>query len=462
MNIVLDQSTTLSIFTSLLVIVSFFVLFILFLLKFQNKNIDFFQILVPLMVISGVVGPAFFAVDLGFISIFPLRIILIIIYIYVALYLINKNSFDLSVIRVQRYLMFFIIWFSYAAISLVWATSKIDGVRNIFILGSSISIVFFCVIGIKKIKQLDKLFHIWIIILAILLIIGTWNTLTGNHLSISGLANAADRHRFAPTTVFVNPNNFATYLALSIPFLLTYIKYSDFKFKYLLGSVLLIQTIYLIVATDSRANFIALTVGMIFWLLLLTNIKSKLKLLFVIPLLVSIGYFNQGINSTVDKIFDGVDISSYTNEAELQGSSVDIRNNLLKNSFQFIVDSYGLGVGAGNIEYQMANNFHFYTSGVLNVHNWWAELLVNYGILIFLLYVIFVVSIFYNLLIIVRDKNISKTEKKLGETFITVVIIFIVSSISASSLIDFGPQWILWGMILVYVNIMRSKWRSSK
>lgn len=462
MNIVLDQSSILSIFTSLLVIVSFFVLFILFLLKFQNKNIDFFQILVPLMVISGVVGPAFFAVDLGFISIFPLRIILIIIYIYVALYLINKNSFDLSVIRVQRYLMFFIIWFSYAAISLVWATSKIDGVRNIFILGSSISIVFFCVIGIKKIKQLDKLFHIWIIILAILLIIGTWNTLTGNHLSISGLANAADRHRFAPTTVFVNPNNFATYLALSIPFLLTYIKYSDFKFKYLLGSVLLIQTIYLIVATDSRANFIALTVGMIFWLLLLTNIKSKLKLLFVIPLLVSIGYFNQGINSTVDKIFDGVDISSYTNEAELQGSSVDIRNNLLKNSFQFIVDSYGLGVGAGNIEYQMANNFHFYTSGVLNVHNWWAELLVNYGILIFLLYVIFVVSIFYNLLIIVRDKNISKTEKKLGETFITVVIIFIVSSISASSLIDFGPQWILWGMILVYVNIMRSKWRSSK
>lgn len=456
--------TNISSFTSALVAVSIlsllFCLIVFYLVLEKNElitNIPLF--LTFIMIITAVIGPAFFAFSVGSFSLFPLRITIILLFTYFILQLLKVKKISFERIYVKNYLFFLLIWMLYSALSLLWALSKEDGIRNVLILFSGISIVFLCVFYVRKIRDLNIIFNIWLWILPMLLLLGIWNVFTGEHLSISGLANAAERHRFVPTAVFVNPNNFATYLSLSVPFVLAFIRHSELKGKYIIGNTLLIFTIYLLLMTGSRANYIALLIGLIFWFVLINSFKSKMKILFTLILsgILFAVLFGSSNSLPVMNFTEGINIEQFSNEAEIQGSSIEIRNNLIKNSLIFLTESFGFGVGSGNIEYYMENKYHFYTYGVLNVHNWWIEVLVNYGIFIFLLYLLFMLAIFMNLLKSVKDKNLSIIEKKISEALLVGFIIFIIASISSSSLIDFGPQWIFWGMTLVLINLNKSK-----
>ena len=49
-----------------------------------------------------------------------------------------------------------------------------------------------------------------------------------------------------------------------------------------------------------------------------------------------------------------------------------------------------IGFGVGNAEYYMANFAKYYTAGIINPHNWWLEILVDYGILVFVGYIYYI------------------------------------------------------------------------
>jgi hypothetical protein len=49
---------------------------------------------------------------------------------------------------------------------------------------------------------------------------------------------------------------------------------------------------------------------------------------------------------------------------------------LIKQGFWLLKEHYFLGVGAGNVEYHMAQ-FKDLTQGIVNMHNWWGEVLIN-------------------------------------------------------------------------------------
>ena len=113
-------------------------------------------------------------------------------------------------------------------------------------------------------------------------------------------------------------------------------------------------------------------------------------------------------------------------------------------------DSYGMGVGAGGsqaIQEKLGGVDGRFTS----MHNFWVEILVEGGIIFFIIFAAWYGSITFNLFKIGRglDKEIS-----VWATIIFLSMIgFIPACIAASSTIYFFPMWIMFGLAISIINI---------
>jgi len=95
-------------------------------------------------------------------------------------------------------------------------------------------------------------------------------------------------------------------------------------------------------------------------------------------------------------------------------------------------------VGAGNAEYWMGNFPIYETRGITNPHNWWDEILVDYGIFIFAGYVLFYVGLVARLYKIHQHLG-AGTEKMICEALLVSLVGFFLASISSSSIMALKP-----------------------
>jgi teichuronic acid biosynthesis protein TuaE len=98
----------------------------------------------------------------------------------------------------------------------------------------------------------------------------------------------------------------------------------------------------------------------------------------------------------------------------------------------------------------MQHNSIYYVSDVVNIHNWWMEILVSSGIFVFIAYVYIYTK---NILHLYRIQKINTSEDVvyISMALYGFMISFIVASMSSSS--QFASEW-LWPCIaLVYAFI---------
>jgi teichuronic acid biosynthesis protein TuaE len=149
-------------------------------------------------------------------------------------------------------------------------------------------------------------------------------------------------------------------------------------------------------------------------------------------------------------------LHSLTTESSMDSGfgSVGIRLNLVRNCLVFLGHSFGFGVGAGNAEYYMQNFSVYDTQGITNPHNWWGEILTDYGLFIFVGYVLIYMSILYNLWRM-RTKLSDGQEKMICEALLVGLVIFFFASMSSSSIMAFTPQWLFFAFALGFLNYCR-------
>lgn len=400
------------------------------------------------------------SVSVGPIHIFPYRIFLIFMWLLFVgnIFLINNGRLNLSHIKVKLYLQFFALWLAYAFLSITWAADKVAAFKNIIFLFAGISIVFFLVYYFRYLNHLKWLYWLWLLIFIALIPIGVWEVITGNHLSVSGLLNIdEDGFRFAPTTVFTNQNDFATHIALTLPMVLVWIRYFPNLYSRASGVLVFIAGLLLLILTSSRANYLGVLSGLIFWFIFLLKLKTKFNALTIaafIYLLIVLVFPAQLSDylAIVDR--DMSSLSAIGSQTDDEG--INERLNLIKNALSFTIKSAGFGVGAGNVEYYMVNYPIYPVGETTNVHNWWLEILANYGVVILGGYCILYISLFLNLWR--AYKRVSNcTERMICEALLVGWLIFFMGSISSSSIIAFAPQWIYLGFVLAFLNYSRIK-----
>ncbi|MFB9274567.1 O-antigen ligase family protein [Cohnella cellulosilytica] len=367
--------------------------------------------------------------------------------------LIKNKKLNTERIKVKIYIVFFMLWFIYAVISLLWSASLEDGIKDILYLFTAISLILFSIRFLSHREILNHVSKVLLLILFIMIVIGLWENVTGNHLPGDRELNLTNYYR--PRAVFTDENVFSTFLSCFMFFIVSFVKTTNKNVYRIFGGVLLLLSIYLMIVTFSRANYFALVLGFGYLFFMLAKLREKVKIISLLLFggaLLIISFFDT-IKELADVYILGV--TSVISSEQVNDSSVSVRLNLLKNSIYFIRESFGFGVGAGNAEYYMAKHSIYNTYGIVNVHNWWVEIAVNYGLLIFFGYLTVYLSLIFNLTKI-YSKLLNKIDKRFCEGLIGGLVSFSISSISPSSLIGVAFQWLLFAFAIGFLNYLRN------
>lgn len=398
------------------------------------------------LVISVFLGAELLAVPLGVAQLSIYRIMLLLIGTVTFIKFWKKDpGMEISISdRINFYQLVYIMWFIYAVISVLWVESLSRWVFGVFFVGTGTASILFITFFLRTREDIKKLFYIFLGMTAFHQILGWYEVLTRNYLW--------GYNRFgAPITTFGNINDYATLLlaGIFISILIWLITSEHWVRFYCI--IHIISGILLLQRSGSRGNQLALILGCVVFLLVkLLSLKVSRKI-FLIFGGFSIIFVTLFILLPPVRNFTMDTISLISSTLFRQGGSNRYRINLILNGFGFLLQTYGFGVGAGNIEYWMENRPIFTDIDAFNIHNWFMEILTGYGILVFLLYTIMYVYILRQLYMNYKY-NDDLFIKNTSLVLFAYLIAFIVSSISSASNIFIEWQWVFWGIIITFVK----------
>ncbi|HQH50451.1 MAG TPA: O-antigen ligase family protein [Candidatus Cloacimonadota bacterium] len=227
--------------------------------------------------------------------------------------------------------------------------------------------------------ELLRRFH-WFLFLLVLLYVGTalLEMLTCKHLPVS-------RHYgsgfFVPSGPFYNENNLASYLLLFSPFLLFMPQIYGKRWLALLSALVMPVIMVIMVIQGARIAMLALGAFLAYFVIVQTTWKTKLVLLLAAVLLAGGIYVRY--NREARLLYQVLDYQTSTLGSERKSiymSSIQIRVQLIKESIDMATRSGFIGVGGGNYEPNMQGDAIYRTAGITNAHNYFMELLGNWGL----------------------------------------------------------------------------------
>jgi len=400
---------------------------ILILYGLNNSSLHLFNIQIPLLIIFGFI----LLITLHFEYLSKNKINFKIIKNKIKFFFSKENGYSLFVI---------FIWFFYAMISFFWVESIPDwrATINFFIVGVFCTITFSLFLRTKK--DIFQTFQIMGIIAIIHNIIGWYEVITQNHLFLNNTNMLYWGNR--PVSMFYNTNNFAVFLFISVFILYALGEESNDLYLKILFKTAAASSIILVFFSQSRGVIVALILGLKVFVLL-SNIE-KIK-----------RYFKQkGVKTIIAKSFLLITISTaailyFIFIVNLDVSTAD-RITKIRNGFVFLFSTNGLGVGAGNIEYWMEVyrqfDLHRYDR---NIHSWWMEILVAYGVVIFILYIVFYYKLFKsNFYKFIKSKNL--VDVSFSKAIMCIMIGFLVASMVPSTLILHIFHWVFWAVVIAF------------
>ena len=126
--------------------------------------------------------------------------------------------------------------------------------------------------------------------------------------------------------------------------------------------------------------------------------------------------------------------------------SDNVRINLIKNGLYFLAETYGFGVGAGNLHYWLRDRTVYDVGQIMFIHNWYIEVLVTFGVLFFVIYMLFHITVFLDLY-----KNIDRNNIwSLNNVFLMSYIVFSIVCISSSSNTSAEWVWMYFASVSTY------------
>ncbi|MBU8695746.1 teichuronic acid biosynthesis protein TuaE [Bacillus pumilus] len=431
----------------------------LVLMKLYMNGEQIFMSAIYLLITLTFFNNAFFSISAGFFSLFLYRIMLIAAFVLFIWRMREKGTYisQWQQIRVKGILGFFAAWFLYGLISLLWAHSVTDGLKYMSLLAMGMGFVFLVVMYIQRMDQVVTFYSIWLVMTVFVMGIGFYNHFTLNHLPNTSLYLGPAYKQHYPTSVFFNQNDFATFLSISFFLYLACMRQMKNGYIKAFGLLGAIAALYLILLTESRASLLGIFAGVAIYVwLLLPRVLKKWSIIAASGLVViGIAVFSAKIYSTFYDLFLASQVAHSFSEPLPSNIA---RANLMKNAWHFFTNSYGFGVGAGNVSYYLAHFSIFDTDQVVEVHNWLLELMTNFGFAVMLGYISLYAYLMFTLYKQYQWAD-TRSTKMIIEGLFAAMLSFLVSSISPSSISNLYFHWVFLGLVIAAVNMLKNKQR---
>lgn len=374
----------------------------------------------------------------------------------------------------KKIVLFFAAWFAYICISILWASSKGLALRYIVIYALMyIFMINIVVFNLNNTERLKNTFKIIVFMFGVSIAVGLVEAITAHQLPVVHYYNNFTQYKLTaveilglqsrPISFFYNPNNFATFIAMCISFLLILPYFADnIKSKviiYILNAVCFV----VLILSASRLGIIATAFMIITTIIFGLMEKGKKALL---PALILIAIFalayTNSYRITNDKDYltkmDQIN-KTYSNLAEKKnevgtagsdGERISVYYDIVHG---VLFEKHFFGFGAGNTSRFLIQKGN--TNKTYDPHGWLTEILGDFGIPILLAYAVFYVYLIINLFKVSR-KNDIKT-KIVAYSFLATLFGFIFGSFSPSSIVYFLPHWLLYGIVISFLQKYRTE-----
>lgn len=378
-------------------------------------------------------------------------------HIFIVLVILNlilsepKKNFSLMHNRLpSKMLNFFYFMIGWYTLSVFWSIYPIYSIRYmVYILSGafySLSVIYY--INVEK----DKLNRVYLLTATIFIFIIMISMLEiFADIKVPRLPNSSSYK--SASAFFGNINNLSTVLVILLPFFLfhrnLFIKYS--------GSLAIIGMVFM---NSSRANILAIVAIIIIHFFAYRGVikysKIEKRILILGIIVLSIYIFNNSPGIIRNSYYA---LERYINMSKIEGNdSIGVRQRLIYNGINALKESKGLGVGGGASLYVQEKIRS--TKGTTSMHNLWVETLVEGGLIFFMVFAAWYLSLIKQLYFI-SYKSDGHCMRYYSASTSLALIGFIPAAVSPSTTIYMLPMWLLFGFSLAVINVYKGK-RESK
>lgn len=450
----------------------------------RQKRLD---TLFYLMAAFALLGPSFGIPVTSNFTLTFFRLAFVVLLGGIILQFVNQKRLEASFMYpIRWHIAFFVFWVFYALLTLTWVIDMGKGIRYLVFLTNMIALTVSFPYFIKTENYYRKILTVLFGVYLAIILFAVFESITLIHLPTSRGANLEGMPeivRASVTSVFTNQNDLATCITLAMPFIIAAMIMLPLSrnMKLMLYGVSILSG-YVLLATGSRANeMLALPMFVIVLLIAFWNsidrsrfnLKNIFKNIALVLLAVIImesmmatlltpegkRIAKDKLGSMIASVLDLKDAAGAADEdlpktQGRSGESITVRVNLLKHGMEFLMKSHFMGVGAGNIERLMHPSPDHYVSEKVNkenIHNWWAEILVNFGIIVFVMYMLLYFWMLWRLwkLVSVKHSPILSPFIRFGAvSSLAAMIGYFFGGVAMSTAIHFTPMWISYGLAL--------------
>ena len=372
----------------------------------------------------------------------------------------NRSLLYLPRSAASRMLAVYLLWWLISLFSGLWAVNFKSWLQVFFLMTVGISAILALYFWVHSYQDWLRLCQGAWVIMSGLVLWGYFELLTNRYIFAD--LNKLDKYdTFSsqpwtriPITHFANQNDYATMLLAYL--ILSLILYQLCRRFWQRGIYLVFMLLASLLIYQSGSRMSLLCLLMIIGYLFLNQFswsasKPWLKRLFIffglvlIFALVFVGPLREKLSSII--YFQGP-------QAELSGDTK--RMNIWRNGLLFLTETFGFGVGSGNIEYWSRVRGFWPTNEITNMHNWWLEILVSNGILAFVLYVWGYFNLTRRFTVLARTSKDPQI-RTISQIFLIFLMIFILASITSANNMLIEWHWLFFGLIISYLKIVDSQ-----
>lgn len=419
-------------------------------------------------------GASLIKLSIGFMTIYPSLIILFLLFFF-GLFHLNKIKF-----KIEKYaLSLLIVWIIYAFVQYLYLIDKAYALMDIrsllvFLLYLYVFIWTRTYLGLSRLFEIIN--FLFKIIYALIFLFAVFEVFTGIHF----IGHFTDKVGHGPITlalyspVFLwdNPNNLVVFFLLASSIILL----TEKKTKNIFSLILIILSTNLFIAYTAQARIGEFAIFVfafslfpyIFFMLKRNKIlKKKLAIITMVILLFAVHFIalpkyygpiwskqkdNLGTLKTTNEhsgIYE-LDAGTPNDSIIKKYDSKKIRISLILNGLELFRTSNYLGVGPGQFKlFHKDRQVQYYTKTNIGPHNWTIEIISQYGVFIFIAYLIL-----FGWIILIVIKNFRQNIYKSTLILFSIILFFLLSNLP-SSFINHPINWLFTSILILVTTSLQ-------
>jgi hypothetical protein len=269
--------------------------------------------------------------------------------------------------------------------------------------------------------------------------VALWEIQTGHHLTSSFTIDTPSyvlRDGITIQSTLGNPNDYAAFILLCFPFLAwTVLLTGGLRRLACIG--LVISAPILVILSGSGIAMVGLLAEAVVLLLLRLRRRGRLV---VFALCTLVLYVLLGALAPIDPFLVGSHVASVSTQQVGSADSLAVRINLTRDGIWMTTRSYGVGLGPASFADEITSGDKpFPTAGIVDPHDFWIEVLAQYGVVVFVLFMAWLGQMVRAGWKVRRSRHSSIPLT--GEILIVALSGYVLAAVANSSFLESSINW---------------------